>query len=239
MTGGASGLGRAICLRLAQDGAHVVINCRTRSDEAAALAEKIVHGGGVAQIARADVSDPAAVRAMVTELGGQGGIQGLVHAASAPLHEGRFVRSEWGMFEQHWRVTVQGAFNLTRAFIEQAEACHPEAIVFLLSSVTVGPPPAEKSAYTTAKYALLGLARSLAVDLAARRIRVNCLSPGFAETSLTAHVDPRLKEIIARAVPLKRLALPEDVAHAAAFLLSPESSYLTGVNLPVAGGSVM
>jgi len=93
--------------------------------------------------------------------------------------------------------------------------------------------------YTTAKFALLGLARSLAVELAGRRIRVNCVSPGFAETSLTSHIDPRLKEMIARSVPLKRLASPDEIASAVAFLLNPENGYLTGINLPVTGGGAM
>jgi len=239
VTGGASGIGRAICLRLARDGKHVLINCRTRGEAAAALVAKIKRDGGTAEVACTDVTDSVAVHSMILEQAALGGLQGLVHAASAPLQECRFTRAQWESFEQHWRVTVQGAFNLTQAFIAQAETCQPEAIVFLLSSVTLGAPPLEKSAYTAAKYALLGLARTLAVELASRRIRVNCISPGFTETPLTSHIDSRIKEMIARAVPLKRLAQGDDVAHAAAFLLSPESSYLTGVNLPVTGGAAM
>src|SRR5205823_4243865 len=112
------------------------------------------------------------------------------------------------------------------------DACRREAMVFVLSSVTLGVPPAEKSPYTSAKYGLLGLARTLAAELSSRQIRVNCVSPGFVETSLTAHVDPRVKEMIARSVPLKRLASPEDVSAAVAYLLSPEAAYVTGVNFP-------
>jgi len=239
VTGGASGFGRAICLRLAKDGAHVIVNCRTRHDEAATLVAEIERSGGSADVISADVTDGAAVRVMLEQQTAQGGIQGLVHAASAPLRDSRFGRTPWDSFEQHWRVAVQGAYNLTQAFIAQPESCSPESIVFILSSGTLGVPPGDKAAYITAKYALLGLARSLAVELAARRIRVNCLSPGFAETPLTAHVDPRVKELIARAVPLKRLAEPEEIAQAVAYLSGPNSGYLTGVNLPIAGGAVM
>jgi 3-oxoacyl-[acyl-carrier protein] reductase len=109
----------------------------------------------------------------------------------------------------------------------------------VLSSVTLGVPPPDKSPYVTAKYGLLGLARSLAVELAAKGMRVNCVSPGFTRTFLTAGVDERVQELIARSVPMKRLSTPEDVAAAVAFLVSPDSAYITGVNLPVSGGVVM
>ncbi len=239
VTGGATGIGRAICVRLAREGAEVVVNCRTRLQEADQLVLEITRAGGTARVVRGDVTDPAKARALVEDLAGSGGVQGLVHAASAPLSENRFNRAEWESFEQHWQVSVKAAFNLAQAFVAQSELCRPESLVFLLSSVTFGTPPAEKSAYTTAKFALLGLARSLAVELAGRRIRVNCVSPGFAETSLTSHIDPRLKEMIARSVPLKRLASPDEIASAVAFLLNPENGYLTGINLPVTGGGAM
>lgn len=239
VTGGASGIGRAICLRLAREGVEVVINYRTRSEEAQALVQEITRLGGRAHPACGDVVDPAAVQRLVGEWAAQGGLQGVVHAASAPLGEARFTRTEWTGFQHHLDVTLRGAFNLMQAFAGQPEACRPESAVLLLSSVTMGIPPVEKSAYTSAKYALLGLARSLAVELASRRIRVNCVSPGFAETPLTERVDPRVKEMIARAVPLKRLATVEEIASAVTFLLHPENSYVTGVNLPVAGGAVI
>ena len=111
-----------------------------------------------------------------------------------------------------------------------------DSVVFILSSAVLDVPPVDKSSYVSAKYALLGLARSLAVELAPKGIRINCVSPGFTPTRLTAHVDQRIQDMITRSVPLNRLCRPDDVAAAVAYLLSEDGSYLTGVNLPVCGG---
>lgn len=238
VTGGATGIGRAICLRLAAEGAEVIVGHRTRDQAAQEVVRAIEANGGLARAARADVTHATEV-ADLFAAEANGGIQAVVHAASAPLNEARFTRAEWGTFQSHIDVALKGGFNLARAFAAQPDEAQPAALIFILSSVTLGVPPAEKAAYTAAKYALLGLAKTLAVELAARRIRVNCVSPGFVETPLTAHVDPRLKEMIARAVPLKRLAGAEEVASAVAFLAHPENAYITGANLPVAGGSAM
>lgn len=239
VSGGATGIGRSICLRLALEGYEVVVGYRTRAEQAKQVVDEIIGAGGQALVAAVDVSDAAAVTEAFKRFQDMGGIQSLVHAASAPLRDARFSKIDWDIFQTHYDVTVKGAFNLVRAFMGQAQETQVQSLVFLLSSVTIGVPPAEKSGYTSAKYALLGLARTLAIELASRGIRVNCVSPGFVETPLTAHVDSRLKEMIARTVPLKRLAAAEDVAAAVAFLLRPDSGYLTGINLPLAGGTVM
>lgn len=239
VTGGASGIGRQTSLRLASEGAHIWVNYRTREADALSLKREIEQTGASAELICADVSNPEQVNTLLHDVARTGGVHSLVHAASAPLTEGRFRKTEWSAFAKQFEVTVQGGYLLVQGLLACKSNIRLESVVFILSSVTLGVPPAGKSPYITAKYALLGLARSLAVELAAKGVRVNCVSPGFTQTALTAQVDERIQQLIVGSVPLKRLATPEDVAAAVAFLVSTDSSYLTGVNLPVSGGVVM
>lgn len=239
VTGGATGLGRAICLRLGREGARVIVNYRTHQQEAATLKAELESLGAACSLLQADVRDAKQVAALLESVGREGGIHSLVHAASPPLTETTFRRTEWDSFLAHWETAVHAAYLLVRGSHALKTEAHLDSVVFVLSSVTLGKPPARSSPYVTAKFALLGLARCLAVELAPKGIRVNCVSPGFAKTSLTAHVDERIVDLISRANPMQRLCTPEDVAGAVAFLVSQESSYLTGVNLPVCGGEGM
>lgn len=235
VTGGASGIGAAIVERLAAEGAHVLVNYRSREAAARALCGAVADRGGTATPLRADVTDPDAVARMLREASDGGGVHGLVHAASAPLAAERFRKTSWETFEAHHATGVRAAFLLVQGCLA-AQPATLRWVVFVLSSVTLGTPPADKAAYVTGKHALLGLSRALAAELAAKGVRVNAVSPGFTPTELTAGVDPRIQELIAKSVPLKRLCRPEDVAASVAFLASDEAAYLTGVNLPVAGG---
>ena len=227
VTGGATGIGCAICQRLVREGATVYVNYRTREEEALQLKREF---GDSVYLVRADVREPDQVRDMLQEIDR---LDSVVHAACAPLFDGEIFGLSWDTFVNQWEVAVRGAFLLVGGCLDKGL----ESAVFLLSSVTIGVPPAEKSAYVSAKYALYGLAKSMAVELAP--IRVNCVSPSFTDTPLTSHVDPRVKKLIARASPFRRLCSPEDVAGAVSFLISDDSSYVTGINLPVCGGVQM
>jgi 3-oxoacyl-[acyl-carrier protein] reductase len=113
------------------------------------------------------------------------------------------------------------------------------AIVNVLSQVTAGAPPMRMADYVSAKYALYGLSKSLAAEWAGDNIRVNMVSPGLIETDLTQHYAERIFKMEASRTPLKRIARPEDVAGAVAYLLSDEAAFITGTNLFVTGGQVM
>ena len=241
VTGGATGIGRQISLYLAQQGAVIFINYRTRYAEAQTLQREIEDVGGRAYLVEGNVSDPDHVQKIIEVVKESGGVHAFVHAASAPITEKKFRKTDWQAFDQQWQVAVHGAYLITQGLLSLPSNTefHLESIVFILSTVTIGIPPSDKSAYVTAKYALLGLARSLAVELANRKIRVNSVSPGFTPTPLTAYVDERIQDLIRNSVPLQRLCSPEDVAWAVTYLVSPHSSYVTGVNLPLSGGTVM
>lgn len=239
VTGGATGIGREICTRLASEGAGVWINYRMNKEEAISLKSEIDKAGTQARLGFGDVSDPAQVESLIGEIAGDGGVHSLVHSVSAPLNDLKFSKTDWSEFISHYQASVQGAYLLVRGLMSLRTERRLESVVFILSSSVLGVPPSGKSAYVSAKYALLGLAKCLAVELAPKGVRVNCVSPGFTNTRLTANVDERIQEMIVRSVPLNRLCRPEDVAAAVSFLLSKDADYLTGVNLPVCGGVQM
>jgi len=239
VTAGATGIGAAISEHLAREGAHVIINYRSRRSEAEQLRQRLLQDQLNVSLAPFDVTVPEEVNAQLRAIAEGGGIYGLVHAASAPINEHHFRKTPWDDFARHWEVAVKGTFLLLQGAIELKTPSVLRSVVLVSSSVTLGAPPAQSSAYTTAKYGLLGLARSVASELASRGVRINCVSPGFANTALTAHVDERVQELIAKSIPMKRLTLPSDVAGTVAFLMSDSAIYITGVNLPIAGGAVM
>lgn len=238
MTGGAGALGGAICLRLAQSGAQVFV-CDRAAPQTENLVARIREEGGRAEVALADVTNSADVVRMFAALEGNGGVHAVIHAAAPPLVEERFRKTEWDSFQLHWEVGVRGAYNLVRGWLAAGGEARPQALVLVLSSVTLGLPATGHAAYATAKYGLWGLGRSLAVELAARGMTVNCVSPGLVGVGLTADTDVRIRDVVARATPLGRLATPEDVAGVVAFLAGPEGRYLTGLNVSISGGAAV
>jgi NAD(P)-dependent dehydrogenase (short-subunit alcohol dehydrogenase family) len=113
------------------------------------------------------------------------------------------------------------------------------AVVWVLTTATIGAPPKQMSAYASGKMAALGLMRCLAAEYASKGIRFNAVSPGFTETPLTATTPAEVRELYRKAIPMGRLASPEDTASAVSYLVSEGSAFVTGVNLPVCGGAVM
>jgi 3-oxoacyl-[acyl-carrier protein] reductase len=126
-----------------------------------------------------------------------------------------------------------------KALAPQIKARHRTRIIVVITEACAGRPPAGVSDYVTAKYALMGLARALASELARYNCTVNMISPGMTATSFIAGLPPKLAEMTAEQNPMKRIAQPDDIAGVAAFLASDEADYLNGVNIPVNGGAVM
>lgn len=232
--GGATGIGAATARIAASQGAAIRIQYRTRTAEATRLCDELRAAGASVEISQADITSEKDVGRLAAEVGD---VHGVVHSVSPPLPRASADRTQWSVFEEHWTAAVKALFMITRSFVPSAASL--DSIVAVLSSVVLGPPPKDMAAYVTAKHALYGFCRALAVELAPRKIRVNCVSPGLTPTPLTSHVDPRHHDILGRAVPLGRLGTPDDAAHVIAFLLGAEAAYLTGANIPVAGGAVM
>lgn len=240
ITGASGGIGAEIAKTLAKAGATVVINYNKNSAGAnkTLSAIKKMSPGSIA--VKADVSDRSEVdRMMKRALKSLKKLDVVVNNASAPLSFKAFPDTSWKDLERHIDVTLAGAFNVISAALPHMLRLNKGKIINILSSVTMGLPPARNSGYVTAKYALLGLSRAMAADLGPSGITVNCVSPGMTETDMISALPGKLKELVAYQTPLKRLAKPPDIAGCVAFLSSDASDYITGANIPVCGGGTM
>lgn len=240
VTGGAGGIGKAICLRLAKDGYHVVVNYHGRADRAAEIVETITAGDTRAIAVQADVATEAGAEKLVkAALQAFGGISVLVNNASPHINPKPFAATQWADVQQQLDVQVKGAFNLTRACVPHMAEQRWGRIVNITSQVLDGPPSVTWTGYAMAKGALAVFSNYVAAELGPQGITVNCVSPGMCETSLIGDVPEKAQLMIARQTPLRRLAKPADVAAAVAYLVSDDASFITGDTIAVNGGMAM
>lgn len=240
VSGGAGGIGKAICLRLAKEGFHVVVNYRGQGDRAAEIVAEINAGNTRAIAVQSDISTAAGTeklyRAAVHEFGG---VSVLVNNASPHINPKAFSATEWNDVQQQLDVQVKGAFLLTRACVPEMSARRWGRIVNITSQVIDGPPTVTWTGYAMAKGALAVFSKYMAAELGPHGITVNCVSPGMCETSLIGDVPEKAQLMIARQTPLRRLAKPADVAAAVAHLVSEDAGFVTGDTIAVNGGMVM
>jgi 3-oxoacyl-[acyl-carrier protein] reductase len=240
VTGGAGGIGKAICMRLAKDGHHVVVNYRGRADRAAEIVEMINVGETRAVAVQADVSTEAGADNLVkAALQAFGGISVLINNASPHINPKPFAATQWADVQQQLDVQVKGAFNLTRACVPHMVVQRWGRIVNITSQVLDGPPSVTWTGYAMAKGALAVFSKYMAAELGPQGITVNCVSPGMCETSLIGDVPEKAQLMIARQTPLRRLAQPVDVAAAVAYLVSEDAGFVTGDTVAVNGGMAM
>jgi 3-oxoacyl-[acyl-carrier protein] reductase len=237
VTGGSRGIGRAVCMRLARDGARVAINY-AQNEQAAREAQKLVEAEGAeCLLIQADVSDPAAVAAMVaTAERALGPIDLLVTSAGIALSEARGEVA----FET-WRrimaVNLDGTFLPVMAVKDGMIARGFGRIVCFASIAGLRPRPA-MLAYSTSKAAVVGFARSCS-EAFAPHVRVNCIAPGLIDTDMpAASLDAASRQRMIDATPLQRIGTPEEMAELALFLLSEQSSFTTGQVYVADGGRV-
>lgn len=163
----------------------------------------------------------------------------LVYTVTPPITYSSVLKSEWKNFQKHLEVQLKGFLIIVQALQPQFLSSRKTKIITVLSEYCSGKPASGISDYISAKYALMGLSKSLAVELARYNSTVNMISPGMTETDLLASLPAKAVEFAALNNPMKRIAVPQDVAGAASFLASDKSDYLNGVNLLINGGGVM
>jgi 2-hydroxycyclohexanecarboxyl-CoA dehydrogenase len=242
ITGAGRGIGRAIALRLARAGMAVGVT-DVDGATAEAVASDIVAAGGAAAAVAADVTDLAALRAAVSATEGALGPLGVLvnNAGWDRLHP--FVDSDPALWDRLIAVNLKGVLNATKAALDGMVARGAGRIVSIASDAgRVG--SSGESVYAACKAGVIGFSKSLAREVARHGITVNVVCPGPTDTQLLADVmagerGARVLEGMKRGIPLRRLAQPEDVAGAVAYLVSEEAGYVTGQVLSVSGGLTM
>ncbi len=250
VTGGAGGIGKAICQRLAADGYSVVVNYRGQADRAAQIMAEINEAASVAAKAGVVRGRALAVQAdIATEAGAQalyqaavkafGAVSVLVNNASPRINPKPFSATVWDDVQQQMDVQVKGAFLMTSAVAPEMGARKWGRIVNITSQVLDGPPSVTWTGYAMAKGALQVFSNYMAAELGPQGITVNCVSPGMCETTLIGDIPEKAQLMIARQTPLRRLAKPSDVAAAVAYLVSEDAGFITGDTIAVNGGMAM
>ncbi|MBN1636165.1 MAG: glucose 1-dehydrogenase [Deltaproteobacteria bacterium] len=240
VTGASRGIGAAIAIELGSAGYPVVVNYLNRDKNAENIVQAIRNKKGKATACKADVSDAEAVRMMVDmALSEFGAVSGIVNNASASIESVKFSDLSWDSFQKHIDVQIKGAFYLSQAVLPHLVQNQKGIIVNIASVVADNTPPTKWVPYNVVKAALITFSRSLAVEYGAKGIRVNCVSPGMTQTDLIANIPDKAKMLTKMQTPLRRLAVPEDIASAVAFLFSDKAAFISGQNIRVCGGIVM
>lgn len=237
VTGASRGIGREVALEVGKHGHPIAVAYLRGRDEAEAVVTEIRSAGGVAVSVCLDLTDTVNVERLFEAERFVGPLLGLVHAASPPLHNLNLQQLEWQAFDEYFRVYVGGTFQLVKAMAENMKKHGFGRVILLGTSAILGAPPPKMLAYVTAKMALWGFCKGLALEIGPFGATANLVSPGLTMTDLTRDWSPRMQLAEAQRTPMRRLALPSDTASLIRFLLSEDASFITGANLPVTGGA--
>lgn len=235
VTGGSRGIGRAVCLELARQGARVAVNYAGN----AAAAEETVKAcealGAEAFAIQADVADAAASEAMVKEVLTRFGRLDILVNNAGVTRDGLMPMMKEADWDAVLDTNLKGAFHCMKAVYRPMMKQKYGRIVNLSSIVGLRG-NAGQSNYAASKAGLIGLTKSMAKELAARNVTVNAVAPGFIDTDMTAALPEKAREAMLTTIPMGRLGQAEDVAKAVAFFAGDESAYVTGQVLCVDGG---
>jgi NAD(P)-dependent dehydrogenase (short-subunit alcohol dehydrogenase family) len=236
VTGGGAGIGRAIALTFAREGAQVVVADRD-GEAAGATAEDITKSNGGALPETVDVTDTEAVKVLMGRLSDRFGRLDVLINNAGIGERSDFRHLDDAAWDRVWNTNLDGTVRCAREAFDLLRASGKAAIVNL-SSVMATKHTRQMSVYSATKGAVSALSRSLAVEYAPYGIRVNAICPGYVETALIGRftANPMIAKGLLSQTPLRRFGTPEDIANAALFLASDEAAYITGAELNVDGG---
>ena len=238
VTGGSRGIGRAIALALAGQGARVTVNYVANKDAANDVVGNIAGCGGQAVALQGDVSQPEDARRLIDEtMTAFDGLHILVNNAGL-TQDDLLLRMSEEAWDRVMAVDLRGAYLCTKAALRPMIRQRWGRIISIASVAGLVGNPGQAN-YAAAKAGLIGFTKSVAKEVASRNVTANAIAPGLVRTEMTAGLTEGQQQAVVQLVPLGRWATPEEVAPAAVFLASEEAGYITGSVLTVDGGLVM
>ncbi|WP_294472194.1 3-oxoacyl-[acyl-carrier-protein] reductase [uncultured Intestinimonas sp.] len=235
VTGGSRGIGRAVCLELARQGARVAVNYAGNAAAAQETVEACRALGAEAFAIQADVAGAAESEAMVKEVLARFGRLDILVNNAGVTRDGLMLTMKEADWDAVLDTNLKGAFHCMKAVYRPMMKQKYGRIVNLSSIVGLRG-NAGQANYAASKAGLIGLTKSLAKELAARNVTVNAVAPGFIDTDMTAALPEKAREALLASIPMGRLGQAEDVARAVAFFAGDDSAYVTGQVLCVDGG---
>lgn len=234
VTGGSRGIGRAIAERLACDGYYVVINYKSNDEAAQQILQTIIQNGGQAELLKFDVTSPTAIQEAYTNwcTAHEGAHFDVLINNAGIRRDGLMVFMEDNDWTDVMQTNLDSFFYLTKLLLNPMIRARRGRIVNITSISGVTGMPGQVN-YSSAKAALIGATKALSKELAARKITVNAVAPGFIATDMTAELD---ESELKKTIPMGRFGQPEEVAALVSFLVSDEASYITGQTINIAGG---
>ncbi|MDF2724423.1 MAG: short-chain dehydrogenase [Paenibacillus sp.] len=239
VSGGGRGIGAAAALTLARQGAKVAVNYVRQAESAQAVVEQIRQEGGEAEAVRADVRDPEQVERSLAHIRAMwGDIDILVNNAHMSFVMKPLIALQWEELAQKLNDELRVAFTLTQSVLPAMMERKYGRIIYISSDAAEVALP-YMAAHGSAKGALNSFAKYVALESASYGITANIVSPGLVQTDASGDTPEAIKQQVAAMTPLQRVAVPDDIAGAIAFLASEESRFITGTRISVNGGLYM
>lgn len=238
VTGGGRGIGRAVAVRLAKEGANVAISYRSNDAAAAETAEMVRETGAKCETFKGDVASSEDVEALVKGTQEAFGRLDILVNNAGTTRDNLMMRMKEEEFDEVVQTNLKGTYLCTRAVLRGMVRARWGRIVNVSSVVGISG-NAGQANYAASKAGIIGFTKSVAREVAQRGITVNAVAPGYVETELTGGLSEEIKERIKAQVPAGRFGSPEDISEAVAFLVGEGTGYITGQTLTVDGGMVM